>query len=291
MRHVCCDESSQLYGIPVEEDAVVHDVADVAAVLARVIADGFVDALLHLAAVPGSGGNLVVAHVLPVGGSAVVGSEEYEVVVSAHLVVYRLQQSAQVAVELQVGIVGVAASRAVLMADDVGLRIAHAEHVGLVAFAQSLTMQGMDGHVGDDGATVGRQADVFAQFLELLVLCQLLVVVLRPLRQLVHVVGRGDEAAVLQVEPVGGVGAVACWQYGSAVLVADADDLRLEVGVQTQLVADGGGEHVAWRALALVAVAANGLHAVVFTAVNLLAADVEIVAADAVECRRGAGID
>ena len=60
--------------------------------------------------------------------------------------------------------------------------------------------------------------------------------------------------------------------------------------MQAQLVADGGSHHVAGRHLAFGAVAAHGLHRGVGAAVDLVAVDVEVVAADAVEGGRGSGI-
>ena len=83
-------------------------------------------------------------------------------------------------------------------------------------------------------------------------------------------------------------------QDGGAVLVADADDLRREVGMQSQLVADGRREHVARRHPALLArrrVGGNGGYRRVVGAVRRAAVNEEVVAADAVEGGRRTGID
>ena len=79
---------------------------------------------------------------------------------------------------------------------------------------------------------------------------------------------------------------------GGTVFIAHADDLRLEVGMQAQLVADGCGQHIARRHLALLlVVGTDDVDRRVVGAVDLTAVFEEVVAADAVERRRGAGID
>ena len=131
------------------------------------------------------------------------------------------------------------------MTDDIGLGIAYAEHIGAFALAQLLTLEGSDGHIGDNGATERCHADILSCLTYLGVVAEYFVLLLYPLRQLVHIERAGDEAAVLAVEPIGGIGGMTGRQDRGTVLIGDTDDLGTEVGVQAQLVANGGGEQVA----------------------------------------------
>ena len=87
-------------------------------------------------------------------------------------------------------------------------------------------------------------------------------------------------------------------QDGGTVLEGHADDLRAEVGGQTQFVAHGRGLHVAGRLLCSVGTRVrpsvlvertDAEHRRVVGAVGATAVQVDVVACDAVEGRHGAG--
>ena len=71
------------------------------------------------------------------------------------------------------------------------------------------------------------------------------VLLLSPLGQLVHIVGRADEMSGRAVPPVGSIGAMTGRQNGSTVLQGYTDDLGLVVGGNLQHVADTRGQIVA----------------------------------------------
>ena len=84
---------------------------------------------------------------------------------------------------------------------------------------------------------------------------------------------------------------MACRQDGSTVLIAHANDLRAEVGVQAQLVANGRSQQVAGRHLALLPVVrTNHVHRCVLRAVRLATVNVEVVATNTVKSGRRASI-
>ena len=119
------------------------------------------------------------------------------------------------------------------MANDIGLRKTDAEHVGFFALSQLLTLQGCNGHVSGDVTGQRIETHILTYLLELLILDEFLVVILGPLRKFLHIVGAGNELAVLPVEPVGTVGRMTGRKDSGTVLIADTDDLRTEVCVQT----------------------------------------------------------
>ena len=114
-----------------------------------------------------------------------------------------------------------------------------------------------------------------------------------PGRQLRQVKGAADEGAVAAVVPISGRSRVASRQNRAPVLHAQPDDLALEVGGQPQLVANSGREHITRRLLPGHLAAAHGPHGLIFGDVGGLArlAHKPVVAHDAVDARRGAGVD
>ena len=134
---------------------------------------------------------------------------------------------------------------------------------------------------------------VFAHILVLLaqggeLFLDVFVVAVDPLGELLHIVGAGDEAERLAVEPVGSIGLMARGEDGSAVFERDAYHLRLPRGGRLELVADGGHEEVARRALSVLRVAAYCLFGGVLTAVDIFAVFHEVVAGNAVDAGYGA---
>ena len=194
----------------------------------------------------------------------------------------------EVAVELLIGGNGLCATGAILVGDGIGGGDAHAEHVGDVALSEALVLEESLRHFEGEGDTLGLHLLVFAGLRAVT-----LVELAHPLRQLLHVVGGGDEVAHAVVVPVGGIRRVAGGEDGGTVFHGDAEDARLEVVAQAQLVADGVAEHVAWRHLASPRVGAHAVDGVVAAAVGPGAQRVvvEVVAADAVEGGRGASVD
>ena len=289
--HVVEAELLVLNGLVVEINAEAADGVDDVLRGTQLLGDIGLGLFLKVLIEPFTTVELVVLHVLPVVGTAVVGREEEQIVAASHLGVEGLEQALDVLVEPHIGAIGMLAARAPFMADDIGLGIADAEHVGGAAVAQILALQGRDGHIGDEVATEGIESHVLAHLLEFLVLGHLGVNVLGIGGQFVHIVGAGDEAALGDVHPIGCVGATASRQDGSTVFIADANDLGTEVGVEAQLVADGRGQQQMGRRLAFLAVGAHGAHGGVLDATHRLAIDIERVAADAVIGWGSAGID
>ena len=70
--------------------------------------------------------------------------------------------------------------------------------------------------------------------------------ILHPPWQFVHIIGTCDEMSSFSIPPVCGISTMSCRQYGRPVFEGDAEDFRLEVGGDFQLVAYGVGEHVSW---------------------------------------------
>ena len=126
---------------------------------------------------------------------------------------------------------------------------------------------------------------------EILLRQVLLVEVVHPCRQLVHIETAGDKLACLWVKPVGTIGMMTGREDGGTVLDGNADYLAAVVGGDAKFIADGGTPHVAWRFHARLAVGTNRFHGVVLSAVCLLAVLHEVVASDAMDGRNGACID
>ncbi len=177
-------------------------------------------------------------------GCPVVGCQEEQIVVFSHLFIEKSEQACKVAVQLQVRLVGMCSPCAPLVSYDVGLRVAYAQHICGVALSQFLTLDGSYRHVRGYRSAQRRESDILSGSLNVLVLCQQFVLLFYPLRQVVTVIGACYETQVLSVEPVGAVGTASGGEDGGTVLVGHAYHLRLKIGMQTQLVADGGGKKV-----------------------------------------------
>ena len=195
---------------------------------------------------PGTTIQSVILHPLEIMRSTMVGRQEHEIIAFSHLIVESLQQSGDVLIQLQISLVCMFTAGGPLMTDDIRLRIADAEHICGLALAQTFSLQGCDGHIGGDMSAEGIEAHATTHFLHLLVLLQRLVNVLGPQGQFLHVVGTGNKLSVLSVEPVSSVGTTPCGQDGSTVLIGYTDDLRLEIRMHPDLVADGRRQQVAW---------------------------------------------
>ena len=130
------------------------------------------------------------------------------------------------------------------MSDDICLGIADAEHVCHIALTQLLTLESGNGHVCSHSAADGVIANLPVQLLCLLVVLQFVVIGLRPIRELIHIIGTRDEAYVLRVKPVGCIARTSCRQDGCTLLIRHTNDLRAEVCMHPQLVANGRREKV-----------------------------------------------
>ena len=97
-----------------------------------------------------------------------------------------------------------------LMTNDICLRIAYTEHVSLIALTKLFTFQRSNGHIRRDVTCQRIEAHILSNLLELFILCQLLVILLNPLRKLFHIIGRSDKLTVLGIEPIGGSSSMAC---------------------------------------------------------------------------------
>ena len=247
-----------------------------------------VDVLHDAAGIPASGWEVVALHVVRVVGSAMVGREEEEIASAADAAVEECEEVGEVAVELLIGGDGLCTACAILVGDGIGVGDADAEHVGDFAGAELLVLEQSLSHLEGERDALGLHLLVFAGLGGIA-----LVELAHPAGQLLHVVGGGDEMADAVVVPVGGIGCMAGGEDGGTVLHGNAEDARLEVVAQAQLVADGVAEHVAWRAESGTGVAAYALYVVVAAAVGPGAEGVvvEVVAADAVEGWRGTGVD
>ena len=214
-----------------------------------------------------------------------VGREKHEIVAPSHLQVELAEQPGQLAVELQVARVDPRRAGAIHVGAHVGGRHAQGEHVGAVgSLAQLLAVDGGKGHV-----EAGRHAAPAAPQVAAQQGSVAAVETGHPRGQLLHVVGAGDKGRHALVIPVGGIGRMARGQDGSAVLERDAHHLALEVGGQSQLVAHGGHQQVAWRSPAQRAGSAHTGLAVVLHARHGFAPYVVAVAGDAARGWRGAG--
>ena len=83
---------------------------------------------------------------------------------------------------------------------------------------------------------------------------------------------------------------MSCRQDSCPVLKRHSYDPCIGV-CEFQLVANGGGKHIAWRHLTFLGVGPHGNYRMVVGAINLLSAYVKIVSCNAVNGRSGAGID
>ena len=95
----------------------------------------------------------MVYHKLLVMGTSVIGRQEDQIVVLAHLLIEGTQQSCDILVEFKISLVGMFPTRSPLMTNHVSLRVTHTEHVRCLTFAQVLTLQGSNGHIGGDMST------------------------------------------------------------------------------------------------------------------------------------------
>ena len=115
---------------------------------------------------------------------------------------------------------------------------------------------------------------------------------LHPLRQVLHIVGAGDEVARLVVQPVSTVSRVACGKDGGAVLDSYADGLRAEVRSDTQLIGDGRREEIAGRHLPADAVGYTyRAYRRVLRAVDGVAILEEVIPCDTVDRGDTTGVD
>ena len=219
-------------------------------------------------------------------GGAVVGGEEEQVVAASHFLVEELQKQSHLAVKFHIHVVVFLSARAVLVSDSVCRRHAHGEQIGDAVLSKLLTVDGGFGHLESLRHSGHRSLDVGAGLG-----LDLLVDVLHPLWQLLHVVGRRDEVPCTLIPPVGGVGSMSGRQDGGAVFQGDADDLAFEVGGDAQLVADARGQQVAWRHLSLFGVGAHGTDVVVVAAIDLLAVFDKVVAGNAGQRGHRTGVD
>ena len=91
---------------------------------------------IHLVEHKRTSAQTVVFHELKVMRSAMVGSQEYQVVTLAHLLVESLQQFGNVLIQFQISLVGMLATGAVLMSDHICLREADTQHIRLFALTK-----------------------------------------------------------------------------------------------------------------------------------------------------------
>ena len=82
----------------------------------------------------------------------------------------------------------------------------------------------------------------------------LLVELVHPLRQLIHIESTGDELARFIIKPVSAIGVMARRENGCSVFQGYTNHLRAVVGSQTEFITDGGYPQVARRHLASLAV-------------------------------------
>ena len=221
-------------------------------------------------------------------GGTVVGTKECEPLAFSDGTVQVVEEIGQLLVESDILLVGELVVGAIFMAGDVGTREADANHIGLVGtLSQAFALDGGLCHLLNNLVAVGLVLDVVD--VELLV--DFLVVGIHPPWQLVHIVGAADKALGLLVEPVGGIGAMACGKNGGAVLERYANDLRLPRSGGLQFVADGGHPQVAGRHLAFLGGGAHGLHGGVAAAVGHAVAFPEVVAGNAVDAGHRTGVE
>ena len=115
---------------------------------------------------------------------------------------------------------------------------------------------------------------------------------LDPLGQILHVVGAGDEASGLVIEPVSAVGSVTSREDGSTVLDGDTDGLRAEVRSNAQLIGDGRRQEVARGHLSAEAVgSSHGADGGILRAVDGVAVLEEVIPCNTVECGDATGVD
>ena len=212
-------------GLVVEIDAVHGDVVDDSLRGSQLLGNVCLSLFLQVLIEPLAPSQLMTLHELPVMGTAVVGSQEQQVVLVAHLSVEGRQQTSDILVKLQICLVGMLAAGAPLMTNGIGLGIAHAEHVGGAVMSHVLALQSGNSHIGDEVSAEGIEGNILARIFQLLVLGHLCIHLFDIVGQLLHIVGAGDKAACLVVHPVGGIGTSSCRQDGSTVLEADTDDL------------------------------------------------------------------
>ena len=190
--------------------------------------------------------------------SGVVGSEEEQIAVLAHLRVESIEELLDVAVEREEHLLVLLARRAPctgLVRDGIGRRDAYAEHVGSTVLSELLGLHYCLSHVECHGHTVGMYLRVVA-----LLHGVLLVELHHIVGQLVHIVRAGDKSSHALVIPESAVGRMARRQNGSTVLYSHAENLGLEVCSLAQHVAYSGAEHVVGRHLCRLRRSAYALH-------------------------------
>ena len=218
-----------------------------------------------------------------------VGSEEEQIAVLAHLCVEEVEERLHVAVECKENFLvllafGEPSTR--LVAYGVGRRDAHAEHVGGVALAQLLVLDGSLSHAESECHAVGMHLRVVA-FLHSCLAVELV----HPVGELVHIVRAGDKACRRLVVPVGGIGCMSGGEDGCAVLQRHAYHSGLEVCRCTQHVADGCSHHVSRRHAAGFRAGAHTCDGGVVGAIDAFAVEVEVVSRDTAGGRHCAGVD
>ena len=164
--------------------------------------------------------------------TTMVSCEENKIVSTSQLRIKCVEKTVKFAVQLNVGIVDFRAACTVNVADNVGRRDAHGQHIGLRSQPQPLILQGSLGHIEGQRDTLRRTFHV--KSFHLLVR---LVELFHPRRQLVHVVCARDEAAFTRVPPVGCVGTMACRQDCGTVFESHPHHFRLEIRGKFQLIA------------------------------------------------------
>ena len=154
-----------------------------------------------------------------------VGSEEHEVFALADGLVEIAEEIGESPVEVHELRLYDLVVCAVFVPNLVGGREADAYHVGLALLSELLVCDGVLCHFYCHFVACGRIADLVAG-----IFAHGLVVFLHPRRQLLHVVGARNEAALVAVNPVGGIGGMSCRKDCGTVLDGYANHARLEVG-------------------------------------------------------------
>ena len=266
-------------GLTVEGHLVVEEFGDELFLGSEFGSEHLVEGIADLAATEIAGGNLVVEVLHDAVGCSVIGAEESEPLALAHGTIEETEEVGQLLIESYILSVSQFMVSAILMAGDVGTGEADADHIGLIALSETFALDGSLRHLHHNLVAVGLILD----FVDGEFLVDTVVIGAGPLGQFLHIIGTADEALGILVEPIGGIGAMACGKNGSTVLERDADDLGLPGGGGLQLVADGGHLKIEGRHTSGLRRGTYGLHGAVGAAIGHLAVFQEVVAGDAMD--------
>ena len=110
----------------------------------------------------------MIAHEVRIVRATMVGCEEHKIVSTAYLSIQSIEKAGKIAVKLYVDIVDFGATCAVHVADNIGRRYAHSEHIGLCSQAESFVFQRSFSHIERHGDALRFAFNVRAGFLQML---------------------------------------------------------------------------------------------------------------------------